>query len=564
MAFLSAAAEVMGLTLLHTLWQGALIGFGLAAFRALTPNRPLLRYWVGLFSALGFVLWAIATAVQIAAAPRPAFAVDSTALSVLIPLLPWLVAAWLAGVIHITVTLIADWRRLRGVIRNASPDLPQPLADSVRRLRRVFDLAAQEVLLSTQVAVPMVVGWFRPKVLLPAAILTGLTPQQVELIVAHEFGHIRRWDPVVNLLQVLGDTVFFYHPGWRWMSSCLRQDRELCCDDLVVARMGDSLGYARALTEMEALRHQNLAWQLTVTGGDLLARIRRLVARPEQRGVAHWGLATMLLVVALVAAPGVHFVARQLAPATEPAIAVPIAMERSSGAAAVVPTGEGLAQRPQPELAEIVLPSIARLTAPQRVVPERPSSPQPVRSAAPLALAPPKLSFEAPELDLTLISVDRARRTLANESVLPSNETERVTGGELVRMVEPRFPRRALLGGIEGWVKVAFTVGSDGSVSEPEVLEALPTKIFDRNTLRAVNKWEFRPFLVNGVPTEQRVTRTIDFKVAQEGQPRYASGCATVTGSRLCTNRRLRLEDVDEGVIRQAASGPGVRTASNP
>lgn len=559
MASFGLAVEVLGLTLLHTLWQGALIALGLVAARALTPNQPLLRYWMGLLAALGFVLWAIVTAVQIAAAPRPEVAAHSPALALLVPLLPWMVMAWLAGVIHISVSLIADWRRLRDVIRNASQELPEPLAGSVGRLRRVFDLAAQEVLISTQVAVPMVVGWFRPKVLLPAAILTGLTPRQVELIVAHEFGHIRRWDPVVNLLQVLGDTVFFYHPGWRWMSSCLRQDRELCCDDLVVARMGDSVGYARALTEMESLRHEALAWQLTVTGGDLLARIRRLVAKPEQRGVAHWGLATMLLIVALVAAPGVHFMTREMTPVTD--AAVPIAMmETPTGSAVAVPAAESPLARPRLELAEIALPSIARLTAPQRIVPDTP----PVRSASPLALAPPKLVFEAPELDLALISVNRAKRTLASEIALPSAETPQVTGGELVRMVEPRFPRRALLGGIEGWVKVAFTVESDGSVSEPAVLEALPSKIFDRNTLRAVKKWEFEPFLVDGVPTEQRVTRTIDFKVAQEGQPRYASGCSTVTGSRLCTNRRLRLEDVDEGVIRQAASGPGSRTASNP
>lgn len=556
MGFFGTAIEVLGLTLLHTLWQGGLIALGFAAVRTLAPNRPLLRYWIGLIAALGFVAWAVATALQIAAAPRPETVSSSPALSALIPLLPWLVMAWLAGVIHISVSLVTDWRRLRSVIRGATTELPEPLAGSVLRLRRVFDLATQEVLLSTQVAVPMVVGWFRPKVLLPAAILTGLTPRQVELIIAHEFGHIRRWDPIVNLLQVIGDTVFFYHPGWRWMSGCLRQDRELCCDDLVVARMGDSLGYARALTEMESLRHRALSWQLTVTGGDLLTRIRRLVAKPEQRGVAHWGLATLLLTMAIAAAPGVHFVAQQVMPATEPAIVT----TRTSGATAALPT----APPARVELTEIALPQIARLTAPRRVVPETQSRPRPARSTPPLALTPPRPSFEAPEIDLTLVSVDRARRTLAQDIVISKPEPAPVTGGELVQMVEPRFPRRALLGGIEGWVKVAFTVGTDGRVSDLEVLDALPNKIFDRNTMRAVRKWEFEPFRVDGVATEQRVTRTIDFKVAQEGQPRYASGCATVTGSRLCTNRRLRLEDVDEGVIRQAANDPGARTASNP
>src|SRR5256886_15948312 len=94
---------------------------------------------------------------------------------------------------------------------------------------------------------PAVVGWLRPVILLPASALTGLTPQQLDVLLAHELAHVRRYDYLVNLVQSAIEILLFYHPAVRWVSRRVREEREHCCDDLAVAVCGDAHLYARAL-----------------------------------------------------------------------------------------------------------------------------------------------------------------------------------------------------------------------------------------------------------------------------------------------------------------------------
>src|SRR5688572_32534263 len=84
----------------------------------------------------------------------------------------------------------------------------------------------------------------------------GITPQQLQAVLAHELAHIKRHDYLVNVFQVVAETVFFYHPAVWWTSKQIRIERELCCDDIAVRSCGDPIGYARALT---ALARQQLA-----------------------------------------------------------------------------------------------------------------------------------------------------------------------------------------------------------------------------------------------------------------------------------------------------------------
>ena len=87
---------------------------------------------------------------------------------------------------------------------------------------------------SARVSVPIVVGWIKPTLLVPAAVLGGLAPSELEAVLAHELAHIRRHDYLVNLLQSAVETLLFYHPGVWWVSHVVRVEREHCCDDLAV------------------------------------------------------------------------------------------------------------------------------------------------------------------------------------------------------------------------------------------------------------------------------------------------------------------------------------------
>jgi TonB family protein len=151
---------------------------------------------------------------------------------------------------------------------------------------------------------PSVVGWLKPVILLPAATLMGLTPLQLEAILAHEIGHIKRYDYLVNMLQMLGETLLFYHPAVWWTSKRIRLERELCCDDLAVRFSGNALRYARALTTLEKLRLRTPSVVMASTGGPLLYRIERLVGvRAKEQGAARlpFFLAMALVIVGLSA-----------------------------------------------------------------------------------------------------------------------------------------------------------------------------------------------------------------------------------------------------------------------
>ena len=117
-----------------------------------------------------------------------------------------------------------------------------PLPDWQARfesLHRRLGLRGEALLLGSGASIaPLVVGWLRPVVLLPLTVASGFPPAEVELILAHELAHIRRLGTLVNLLQVVLETLQFYHPAAHWISRDVRREREVCCDALTLAASG--------------------------------------------------------------------------------------------------------------------------------------------------------------------------------------------------------------------------------------------------------------------------------------------------------------------------------------
>ncbi len=151
------------------------------------------------------------------------------------PWLPEIVLLWLAGVAVFAIRPLASWytvRRLRRVGVSPVADATRGLLE--RTAKRLRLARAVAVLQSTLVKTPVVIGYFRPLVLLPLCVVTGLPEVQLELILAHELAHIRRHDYLVNLLQTLIETLFFYHPAVWWLSRRIRNERENCCDDIAI------------------------------------------------------------------------------------------------------------------------------------------------------------------------------------------------------------------------------------------------------------------------------------------------------------------------------------------
>jgi beta-lactamase regulating signal transducer with metallopeptidase domain len=215
--------------------------------------------------------------------------------------LPLFVSLWLAGVLVLTLRLLSGWICVQRMKSHGAHPAPEALQAAAERLmRRLHIGGAVRVLESTSVAVPTVIGWLKPVVLLPASALAGLAPGQLEAILAHELAHVRRHDYIVNLFQTVVETLLFYHPAVWWLSRRIRAERENCCDDLAVSLCGDPVAYAAALAELEGLRSTPGSVVLAASGGSLLERVRRLLGVPTHAGRAPGWLAAGAALLVLI------------------------------------------------------------------------------------------------------------------------------------------------------------------------------------------------------------------------------------------------------------------------
>jgi bla regulator protein BlaR1 len=138
---------------------------------------------------------------------------------------------------------------------------------------------------SELVKVPVVVGMFRPLILVPVGLLMNLPVSQVEAILLHELAHIRRSDYLFNLIQTITTTVFFFNPAVLWLSYLLREEREACCDDIVVELTTDKTTYVEALVSFQefTLGRNIQAMALGSHKNILLKRVSRMLTQENKK-----------------------------------------------------------------------------------------------------------------------------------------------------------------------------------------------------------------------------------------------------------------------------------------
>jgi len=332
----SPGTDAMAWTLVHFLWQGALVGIATGGILALLDKaRASTRYAVALAALFLMAALPIATAFRLthrtAGPVRPAASVmaeqavsgspgpAAPALIVTgassagevrrlgVSLLPWIFRLWLAGVAALSLFHLGGWNRVRCLPRQGRP-VGEELQALAHGLGRRLEIGRAVALLeSTVVSVPMVVGWLRPVVLVPASVMTGLPPHQLAAVLAHELAHVRRHDYLVNLLQTAVETLLFYHPAVWWVSAQVRRERENCCDDLAVEVCGDRLVYARALANLEGLRAPASPLVLAASGGSLVERIRRLAGAPVHPPRRSWMAGFLALSLLPLAGFGISY-----------------------------------------------------------------------------------------------------------------------------------------------------------------------------------------------------------------------------------------------------------------
>jgi uncharacterized protein (TIGR03435 family) len=286
-------------TLLHFVWQGALIGALYAGVRLLLGRSrsaefryllacaallamaiaPLATFaWLGATATVQSVMPVVGSLASSSVSTNESWLSPITAIPWRDNATSWIVLVWFSGVLLLFARHAGAWlvaSRMRSLQVRPAPREWQNRLDRLGIRLRVA--RPTRLLISAAVQVPTVVGWLRPLVLVPVGALTGMAPELIEGLLAHELAHIRRYDYPVNLMQGIIEAALFYHPAVWWLSNHIRMERELCCDDIAAATCGDNLIYARALAELETYRPVRLNPALAANGGSLKDRIARLL-----------------------------------------------------------------------------------------------------------------------------------------------------------------------------------------------------------------------------------------------------------------------------------------------
>ena len=329
--------ENLGWTILHSLWQIALIAIVLfALLKILRGFSANMRYLVSVFALVLAVALPVATFVQLAGNSAPNFSpeeisqirnfepvAEASQRSEKFPTFaetsqqtgnlygqsvlnlenlqnyfgenlsktfPFIVGLWLLGVMLFAFRLIGGACQLhiyktRGIFAPNKQWQERFIAiyEKLKITRKV------KFFQSSLIETPVVIGWLKPVILVPASVLLQINPKELETIITHELVHIRRCDALVNFAQSVVEILFFYHPCVWWISAVVRREREFAADEAVINLLENShVVYANALANLEEIRqraNQKLPSLITAAnGGNLMQRIQKILQKNTETG----------------------------------------------------------------------------------------------------------------------------------------------------------------------------------------------------------------------------------------------------------------------------------------
>lgn len=278
--------NALGWTILHSLWQGFVIGVILfILLYSFRHHQPVLRYNLSVFSLfLIFTLCMLTFAMNFINIEQTGFIKDpgaviyfnkheigqlqidygyqnswlSSAINTIAGsisgVFPYIITIWLIGVFIITTRMTGGFyttQRLRSSCLYAIPP------DFQLRFRELMDRMKVRKLVSicesTLISIPVVIGYFKPMILLPFSAVSHIPCDQLDAIIAHELAHIRRHDYLVNIFQSMMEALLFFNPAVWFITYQIRKERENCCDDLAVSFSCDRITYAKALASMHEI-----------------------------------------------------------------------------------------------------------------------------------------------------------------------------------------------------------------------------------------------------------------------------------------------------------------------
>ncbi|MRT92756.1 M56 family metallopeptidase [Ancylomarina sp. 16SWW S1-10-2] len=295
-------SEALAWTIFHSIWQAVLIAGLLAlASRIINKNNAQLRYTMASLSML--LIFVLAGFTFFLSLPKETLQlrlslssldsnviVDTTNstytwsyLKSLLPthiLFPILLRTWLIGTCLLSFRMVINYTRALRLKNHKAFPLSEKYMILANKVLTQFEIKKKILFReSASIDSPSLIGYFKPVILLPISLMSGIPDNQLEIIIAHELAHISRHDYLVQFIQGIIEILFFYHPMVWWLSSVVNTEREHICDDLAVKVCGESLTLIKALNNMESIRRKKPELVLNFSGkkANLLHRVRRIL-----------------------------------------------------------------------------------------------------------------------------------------------------------------------------------------------------------------------------------------------------------------------------------------------
>lgn len=316
----SPAGKAIGWAVIHSFWQLSLIAIALRLLLRIVPQRRSnLRYLLLLSGLAAAVIWSGITVQanwekdiaapsvtnitspvtedgaqemeQVTGHAPTLFEKAGELIQSLDPHIPLISVCWAIGTLLFALYLLVGLFYIKW-LQHSRVTLPdETWEDRLRELCGQMHIRRKvRLYLSERVKTPITFQLFRPVILMPVSIFSGLTPAQIEVLLLHELAHIRRYDFAINLLQSLVEIIFFYHPAVWWICSRIREEREYACDLAVMKLQQEPFTYVEALTQVQSY-HFSIKNKLVMsanTNPSLLSkRVYRLFGRYDREPVRY-------------------------------------------------------------------------------------------------------------------------------------------------------------------------------------------------------------------------------------------------------------------------------------
>lgn len=307
----------LGIMLIHFMWQALVLALFLGFFMLVTrKSSPVPRYYAAIFSLFILPVMAVVTFIRALNSMEVAVVANSVHtgggaklilsrslmdkfLSLYADYLPIIVFLWFIG---ITALLLKNLGGLIIVQRLKSYYI-EPVGESVRQMvdqiRHHFNIRRTiQPLISSKVTSPMVIGHFKPVVLIPIKLAGSLTSDEMKIVLRHELAHIKRNDFLINLFQLIIESLFFFHPATWWISHIARQEREECCDVIAAETSDEKITLAKALTSIQEykLKTNSMAMALLNKKSGFYNRIKNIFGNRPSSPSFREGVIVMLFV----------------------------------------------------------------------------------------------------------------------------------------------------------------------------------------------------------------------------------------------------------------------------